>query len=108
MTLDVYQGDATEPEVVEIRPRAILAWERAYPGRAASMLTDEREKLTYLYEVAWLVLGRPGDDFAVFSTNTDVMYHQEPPKAAPAGDESTETDGVPDEGPTPEAVSTAS
>jgi hypothetical protein len=73
MTLDV-QTDGQDAKVLEIKPRTVVQWEKTNRGRSAAQLTGDT-MLTYLYELAWLALGSPGD-FAGFCATTDVTYAQ--------------------------------
>lgn len=69
-TLDVEQ-DGKEPEQVQARMRHIVAWERQFPGRSGNELFSDRGRATYLCELAWVALGKPGK-FNDFVENTDV------------------------------------
>lgn len=79
MTLDVWADGADAPTVVEVKPRTVLRWEKENRGRSAAQLTDDAMQITYMYELAWIALSKPGGDFAAWSTTADVMYAQNTP-----------------------------
>jgi hypothetical protein len=81
--LDVWADGAEEPTLLEVKPRDVLAWEKDYPRRSAQLLSDDAWKLEYLYEVAFVSLGKPGDDLAKWSASTDVLWHQDEAKTTP-------------------------
>lgn len=82
MTLAVQADSASEPTIVPVPPRTVLLWEKTNRGRSAALLTDDAMKLEYLYEIAWLAQGKPGDDFATYCEKTDVAYAGEISKPA--------------------------
>jgi hypothetical protein len=47
--------------VLDLRMRDILLWEQRFAGRSVSMLEETRVKLTYLYEIAFIVASKNGD-----------------------------------------------
>jgi hypothetical protein len=75
MTLAVQADGEDEPTIVEVPPRTLYQWEKANRGRSASQLAGNAWKLEYLYEIAWLAKGKPGE-FAAFCATTDVGFAQ--------------------------------
>lgn len=73
LVLQVQADGEDEPTVLEISPRHVLSWEKTHPRRAASLLSGEAVRFEYLYEVAWVALGEPGD-FSDFCAKTDVAH----------------------------------
>lgn len=87
MTVLVLQAQAdgdAEAAALEITPRNVLSWEKTFPRRSMALLSDGSTKVEYLYEIAWIALGKPGDDFGDFCAKTDVAYG--PAKKAASAD----------------------
>jgi hypothetical protein len=95
MTLAVQADGAAESTVLEIKPRTILQWEKDNPSRSAVQLGDDAWKIQYLYEIAWLTLGKQGE-FSTFCATTDVAFAN----GTPTGTEEAEPDPTPAEAPT--------
>jgi hypothetical protein len=78
MTLDVWADGADAPTVVEVKPRTVLQWEKENLGRSGPVqLTDDAMQITYMYELAWIVMGKPGGDFGKWWPSVDVTYAQD-------------------------------
>lgn len=82
MTLDVWTDGTDTPTVVDVKPRTVLRWEKENRGRSAAQLTDDAMQITYMYELAWIGLSKPGGDFAAWSAATDVTFAQDTPTVA--------------------------
>jgi hypothetical protein len=77
MTLDVWADGSDSRTVVGIKPRTVLQWERENGNRSAIQLNDDAVRITYLYELAWIAVGKPGGDFTAWSAATDVTLAQD-------------------------------
>lgn len=91
--------DGQDEQVLEVSPRQVLAWEKTFRNRSAVQLDGDAQKLEYLYEVAWVALGKPGK-LDEFQDSTDVMF-------APAAQDDDEDEDE-DPGFTQPAVTTES
>lgn len=98
LTIAVQADGADEPTILRIKPRQVLAWEKSNSRRSAMQLNDDAVKFEYLYEIAWLVMGKPGE-FDQFCATTDVTF-------APASATAAQKDESPD--PTNVAATTES
>jgi hypothetical protein len=100
ITLAVQSDGAEESTLVPVTPRVILQWEKSYANRSGTQLSNDAVRFEYLYEVAWIALGKPGDDYAKFCDTTDVAFYKE------QGGAGTPQESEPD--PTPAEASTES
>lgn len=73
VTLAVQADGEDEPTILEISPRIVLQWEKANSNRSSIQLSNDAVRTTYLYEVAWQAMGKPGE-FDKFCETTDVAF----------------------------------
>jgi hypothetical protein len=79
------QRDGEDGQVLDVSPRQVLQWEKAFPNRSMTRLDNEAVRLEYLYELAWVVLDKPGE-LAAFQDSTDVAFVVEEKKGGTAGE----------------------
>lgn len=57
--MDIQADEDAEPTRFGVKMRTIFQWEKRFRGRSLAMLGSDNLKVTYLYEIAWLVMGDP-------------------------------------------------
>jgi hypothetical protein len=96
--ITLVMSDDTDTDVeIPIRMRDILLWEKSFPARSLAALDESRVKLTYLYEICYVVARARGlvdCTYTEFGDRYDVAETSTGEAAAPAAD------------PTPAVVST--
>jgi hypothetical protein len=70
LELDV-ERDGEDAVRVPVKMRTVVAWEKAFRGRALALLDKDRLRAEYLMELGWIAAGQPGT-FDEFCATTDV------------------------------------
>jgi hypothetical protein len=79
------ERDGQDTVRVPVKMRTVLAWEKAFRGRAMALLSAEAMKAEYVYELAWLASDKPGT-FDEFCASTDVTPVADEPQDGGAAD----------------------
>ena len=86
MTLQLW-SEESDPVKIDVRMRTVLTWEKMFTGRSMAMLEETRVKLTYLYEIAYVVARAQGllgtATFTEFGDMYEVSESEEDKAPAP-------------------------
>lgn len=100
--LEVHTHEADEPQTVAVSMQTTLRWERQFHRSGPVQLKADVISLEYMYELAWLELGAPGE-FDEWCQSHDVWYRTTADEGSVDAEDTAETVD-----PTPAAPSTGS